>query len=111
VVCPPGAFPKKRSKAPSGDNRWPPYGGTELAFLQARFPDSGKLAPEGQRAEADAAHSYESDVSARPSASFAPVVELDRVLHRARCKFALLALPLLYFCFLGQMGFPEFLSG
>ena len=81
------------------------------AFLQACFPDAGKLAPEGQRTEADAAHSDESDISARPSASFAPIVELDRVLHRARCKFALLALPLLYFCFLSQMGFPEFLSG
>jgi hypothetical protein len=110
VVCLPGALPKKRSEAPSGDNRWPPCGGTDQAFLQARLPDSGKLAPEGQLAEADAAHSDESYVSARSSAPFAPVVELDRVLHRARRKFKLLALPLLYFCFLSQMGFPKLLE-
>jgi hypothetical protein len=110
VVCLPVALPKERPEAPYGDNRWPPCGGTELAFLQASLPDSGKLAPEGQLAEADAAHSDESNVSARPSAPFAPVVELGRVLHRARRKFKLLALPFLYFCFLSQIGFPKFLE-
>jgi hypothetical protein len=106
-----GGFLKKRFEAPSGDNRWPPRCGTEWVFLQACFPDPRELAPEGKLTEADAAHSDESDVSARPTASFAPVVELDRVLHRTRCKFTLLALPLFYFCFLSQMGFLEFLSG
>lgn len=76
-------------------------------LLQTGFPDSRELASKSQGAEADAAHADESDVSARASASFAPVVELDGILHRALGQFALLALPLLYFCLLSQMEFPD----
>ena len=106
------ALPEGQHVTPSGDNRWPPHGGTGPGHvLEARLPDSGKLTPEGQRTETYAAHSDESDVAARPSTSLTPVVELHRVLHRARRQLALVALPLLYFCFLSQMGFPDLLKG
>ncbi len=80
------------------------------ASLEAGFPDSGKLTPECQSSEADTAHSDKPDVTARPSAPFASIVELDGVLHRTRGQLALVALPLLYFCFLSQMEIPDLVT-
>ena len=97
---------KDPRRAPSGYYRQPPLGGADI-FLEARLPDARQLAPEGQCAEANAAHADESDVPTRAPASFAPVVELDRILHRPGGQFTLLALPLFYFCLLGQMEFPD----
>jgi hypothetical protein len=81
------------------------------ASLEAGLPDSGKLSPECQGSEADTAHSDESDIAARPSAPFASIVELDRVLHRTGGQLALVALPLLYFCLLSQMEIPDLVTG